>query len=84
MYTFKVEYTNVLNTITQATVLHAKSHVFKHVNKSLNKLFSSGPFIEIQHDVSYKAKFMAAVRLWRKREEEKRVWEMFFCIFVYF
>ncbi|KAF1374863.1 hypothetical protein PFLUV_G00233480 [Perca fluviatilis] len=29
--------------------------------------------IEIQHDVSYKAKFMAAIRLWRKREEEKRV-----------
>ncbi|XP_068582457.1 kinesin-like protein KIF15 [Cebidichthys violaceus] len=27
---------------------------------------------EIQHDVSYKAKFMASVRLWRKREEEKR------------
>ncbi|XP_032356318.1 kinesin-like protein KIF15 isoform X4 [Etheostoma spectabile] len=31
------------------------------------------PPIEIQHDVSYKAKFMAAIRLWRKREEEKRV-----------
>ncbi|XP_034714633.1 kinesin-like protein KIF15-B isoform X2 [Etheostoma cragini] len=31
------------------------------------------PLIEIQHDVSYKAKFMAAIRLWRKREEEKRV-----------
>ncbi|XP_078133812.1 kinesin-like protein KIF15 isoform X2 [Sander vitreus] len=29
--------------------------------------------IEIQHDVSYKAKFMAAIHLWRKREEEKRV-----------
>ncbi|XP_044023703.1 kinesin-like protein KIF15-A isoform X2 [Siniperca chuatsi] len=29
--------------------------------------------MEIQHDVSYKAKFMAAVRLWRKREEEKRM-----------
>ncbi|XP_034380980.1 kinesin-like protein KIF15-A [Cyclopterus lumpus] len=34
-----------------------------------------GPVVpkEIQHDVSYKAKFMASVRLWRKREEEKRV-----------
>ncbi|XP_071353641.1 kinesin-like protein KIF15 [Trachinotus anak] len=32
-----------------------------------------GPSSEIQHDVSYKAKFMAAVRLWRKREEEKRM-----------
>uniref|UniRef100_A0A3B4WXA7 Kinesin family member 15 n=1 Tax=Seriola lalandi dorsalis TaxID=1841481 RepID=A0A3B4WXA7_SERLL len=31
-----------------------------------------GLSIEIQHDVSYKSKFMAAVRLWRKREEEKR------------
>ncbi|XP_042356608.1 kinesin-like protein KIF15-A [Plectropomus leopardus] len=32
-----------------------------------------GPYNENQHDVSYKAKFMAAVRLWRKREEEKRM-----------
>ncbi|KAM7375859.1 hypothetical protein PAMP_005625 [Pampus punctatissimus] len=32
-----------------------------------------GPFEESQHNVSYKAKFMAAVRLWRNREEEKRV-----------
>ncbi|XP_070776383.1 kinesin-like protein KIF15 [Enoplosus armatus] len=32
-----------------------------------------GPSIEIQRDISYKAKFMAAVRLWRKREEEKRM-----------
>ncbi|XP_069571062.1 kinesin-like protein KIF15 [Brachyistius frenatus] len=30
-----------------------------------------GPSAEIQHDVSYKAKFMAAVRLWRKQDEEK-------------
>ncbi|XP_062413304.1 kinesin-like protein KIF15 [Pungitius pungitius] len=28
---------------------------------------------ESQHESSYKAKFMASVRLWRKREEEKRV-----------
>ncbi|XP_039992248.1 kinesin-like protein KIF15-A [Xiphias gladius] len=32
-----------------------------------------GSSIEIQHDESYKAKFMAAVRLWRRREEEKRM-----------
>ncbi|XP_040915830.1 kinesin-like protein KIF15-A isoform X2 [Toxotes jaculatrix] len=32
-----------------------------------------GPCIEIQHDITYKAKFMAAVRLWRRREEEKRM-----------
>ncbi|CAK6956990.1 kinesin-like protein KIF15-B [Scomber scombrus] len=31
-----------------------------------------GSSIESQHDVLYKAKFMAAVRLWRSREEEKR------------
>ncbi|XP_053701254.1 kinesin-like protein KIF15-A isoform X1 [Synchiropus splendidus] len=29
--------------------------------------------VEVQHDVSYRAKFMAAVQLWRKREEEKKV-----------
>eukprot|EP00064_Thunnus_orientalis_P020006 superscaffoldBa00005280_g20137 len=29
--------------------------------------------MESQHDVLYKAKFMAAVRLWRNREEEKKV-----------
>uniref|UniRef100_A0A8P4FYN7 Kinesin motor domain-containing protein n=1 Tax=Dicentrarchus labrax TaxID=13489 RepID=A0A8P4FYN7_DICLA len=33
----------------------------------------NGPSNEIQHNVSYKAKFMAAVRLWKKREEEKRM-----------
>ncbi|XP_035465238.1 kinesin-like protein KIF15-A isoform X1 [Scophthalmus maximus] len=32
-----------------------------------------GPSAEIQHDFFYKAKFMAAVRLWRKRDEEKRM-----------
>ncbi|XP_067336732.1 kinesin-like protein KIF15 isoform X2 [Channa argus] len=31
------------------------------------------PSIKIQHDISYKAKFMAAVRLWKRREEEKRM-----------
>ncbi|XP_026165853.1 kinesin-like protein KIF15 isoform X2 [Mastacembelus armatus] len=32
-----------------------------------------GPSTEIQHDVTYKTKFLAAVGLWKKREEEKRV-----------
>lgn len=64
--------------VTQATVLHPKLHF---LNKSfLECFFFSGTSTEIQHDVSYKAKFMAAVRLWRKRDEEKRVWEMYFCI----
>nr|XP_057945952.1 kinesin-like protein KIF15-B isoform X2 [Doryrhamphus excisus] len=33
----------------------------------------SKPSIDMERDVLYKAKFIAAVRLWRKREEEKRV-----------
>lgn len=32
---------------------------------------------EFQHDDFYKGKFMAAVRLWRKQDEEKRVWDVF-------
>ena len=36
-------------------------------------LMLSGPSMEIQHDVSYKSNFMAAVRLWRKQDEEKKV-----------
>ncbi|KAG7510287.1 kinesin KIF15 [Solea senegalensis] len=32
-----------------------------------------GQSMNIQHDMSYKPKFMAAVRLWKKREEEKRI-----------
>nr|XP_061823989.1 kinesin-like protein KIF15 isoform X2 [Nerophis lumbriciformis] len=31
------------------------------------------PCIDIEHVASYKVKFIAAVRLWRKREEEKKV-----------
>ncbi|KAM6969130.1 kinesin-like protein KIF15 [Tautogolabrus adspersus] len=34
---------------------------------------SMGPAVGKQQDVSYKAKFMASVRLWRKREQEKRM-----------
>uniref|UniRef100_A0A1A8MXY7 Kinesin family member 15 n=1 Tax=Nothobranchius pienaari TaxID=704102 RepID=A0A1A8MXY7_9TELE len=32
-----------------------------------------GPSAELQHDVSYKAKLMSAVRLWRKQEDEKKI-----------
>lgn len=35
--------------------------------------FFSGSSIDIQHDVLYKTKFITAVRLWRKQDEEKRV-----------
>lgn len=52
--------------------------------KSVNQLFSSFPSIEIQHYVSYKAKFVAALRLWRKREEEKKVREIFFVLLFIF
>uniref|UniRef100_A0A8C2ZEN0 Kinesin family member 15 n=1 Tax=Cyclopterus lumpus TaxID=8103 RepID=A0A8C2ZEN0_CYCLU len=51
----------------------AQAQTSQAVDCGRDVLFSSGPSIEIQHDVSYKAKFMASVRLWRKREEEKRV-----------
>ncbi|XP_061552601.1 kinesin-like protein KIF15 isoform X2 [Phycodurus eques] len=34
---------------------------------------SSKPSMNIEHVALYKAKFMAAVRLWRKRDEEKKV-----------
>lgn len=43
---------------------------------SINQLLSSGPSDEIQDNVSYRGKFMSAVRLWRKRDEEKRVWDL--------
>ncbi|KAM4625881.1 kinesin-like protein KIF15 [Polymixia lowei] len=33
---------------------------------------STGPFTEVHLDVSYKAKFMEAVRLWKKHEDEKK------------
>lgn len=55
---------------------------------SINQLFSSGPSAEIQDNVSYRGKFMSAVRLWRKRDEEKRVWDFFdsffYTIVIYF
>lgn len=49
---------------------------------SINQLSSSGPSAEIQDNVSYRGKFMSAVRLWRKRDEEKRVWD--FILFYFF
>lgn len=32
-----------------------------------------GPSVENQQDVLYKGKYMAAVRLWKKQNEEKKV-----------
>uniref|UniRef100_A0A3P8U2B7 Kinesin family member 15 n=1 Tax=Amphiprion percula TaxID=161767 RepID=A0A3P8U2B7_AMPPE len=32
-----------------------------------------GPTTEMQHIISYKSKFMSAVRLWRKQDEEKKM-----------
>uniref|UniRef100_A0A8C9ZCZ3 Kinesin family member 15 n=1 Tax=Sander lucioperca TaxID=283035 RepID=A0A8C9ZCZ3_SANLU len=60
----------IINEDTQGNVRQLQAEV-KKLKEQL--LFSLRPSIEIQHDVSYKAKFMAAIRLWRKREEEKRV-----------
>uniref|UniRef100_A0A3Q1C3K9 Kinesin motor domain-containing protein n=1 Tax=Amphiprion ocellaris TaxID=80972 RepID=A0A3Q1C3K9_AMPOC len=36
-------------------------------------LFLPGPTTEMQHIISYKSKFMSAVRLWRKQDEEKKM-----------
>lgn len=53
------------------TVLHPKLNFFR-----TKLFFFPGP--SILHDFSYKVNFMAAVRLWKKRDEEKGVWELFF------
>uniref|UniRef100_A0A8C4FA53 Kinesin-like protein n=1 Tax=Dicentrarchus labrax TaxID=13489 RepID=A0A8C4FA53_DICLA len=62
----------IINEDTQGNVRQLQAEV-KKLKEQLSQLFSSGPSNEIQHNVSYKAKFMAAVRLWKKREEEKRM-----------
>uniref|UniRef100_A0A8C4FH45 Kinesin motor domain-containing protein n=1 Tax=Dicentrarchus labrax TaxID=13489 RepID=A0A8C4FH45_DICLA len=67
----------IINEDTQGNVRQLQAEVKKlkeQLSQALaSQLFSSGPSNEIQHNVSYKAKFMAAVRLWKKREEEKRM-----------
>ncbi|XP_061699754.1 kinesin-like protein KIF15 isoform X3 [Syngnathoides biaculeatus] len=45
----------------------------KNVAPGGPSLLISKPSMDIEHVALYKAKFMAAVHLWRKREEEKKV-----------
>ncbi|XP_037603237.1 kinesin-like protein KIF15-A [Sebastes umbrosus] len=76
----------VINEDTQGNVRQLQAEVKKLKEQLAQALTSQpgeygrdvapgGPELptDIQHDVSYKAKFMAAVRLWRKREDEKRI-----------
>uniref|UniRef100_A0A8P4G8U8 Kinesin motor domain-containing protein n=1 Tax=Dicentrarchus labrax TaxID=13489 RepID=A0A8P4G8U8_DICLA len=73
----------IINEDTQGNVRQLQAEV-KKLKEQLSQALASqavdygrdmapGPSNEIQHNVSYKAKFMAAVRLWKKREEEKRM-----------
>uniref|UniRef100_A0A671WCY4 Kinesin family member 15 n=1 Tax=Sparus aurata TaxID=8175 RepID=A0A671WCY4_SPAAU len=57
----------------QAEVKKLKEQLAQALTSHINQLFSSGPSAEIQDNVSYRGKFMSAVRLWRKRDEEKRM-----------
>uniref|UniRef100_A0A8D3BLL4 Kinesin-like protein n=1 Tax=Scophthalmus maximus TaxID=52904 RepID=A0A8D3BLL4_SCOMX len=65
----------VINEDTQGNVRQLQAEVKKLKEQLVQALASHtvGPSAEIQHDFFYKAKFMAAVRLWRKRDEEKRM-----------
>uniref|UniRef100_A0A672ZMQ7 Kinesin family member 15 n=1 Tax=Sphaeramia orbicularis TaxID=375764 RepID=A0A672ZMQ7_9TELE len=58
----------IINEDTQGNVRQLQAEV-----KKLKEQLAQALSIEIQHNASYKAKFMAAVRLWKRREEEKRV-----------
>lgn len=44
-------------------------------------LTNPGSSIETHHDISYKAKFMSAIRLWKKQDEEKKArWSFYLFI----
>uniref|UniRef100_A0A672ZNQ4 Kinesin family member 15 n=1 Tax=Sphaeramia orbicularis TaxID=375764 RepID=A0A672ZNQ4_9TELE len=69
----------IINEDTQGNVRQLQAEV-KKLKEQLAQALASQTLdsgrdasIEIQHNASYKAKFMAAVRLWKRREEEKRV-----------
>ncbi|XP_068435836.1 kinesin-like protein KIF15 [Clinocottus analis] len=71
----------VINEDTQGNVRQLQAEV-KKLKEQLAQAVDCGRDVapggpelpkEFQHDVSYKAKFLASVRLWRKREEEKRM-----------
>uniref|UniRef100_A0A4W6FKR3 Kinesin family member 15 n=1 Tax=Lates calcarifer TaxID=8187 RepID=A0A4W6FKR3_LATCA len=73
----------VINEDTQGNVRQLQAEVKKLKEQLALALVSQagdygrdvapGPSTGIQHDVKYKTKFMAAVRLWKRQEEEKRM-----------
>lgn len=73
--TFKhnnINYNNKLD--DQDNVLHTRLVV---TCKSVNNFYPTVPSTGNQQDGFYRAKFLAAIRLWKKREEEKRVCVLF-------
>uniref|UniRef100_A0A3Q0T992 Kinesin family member 15 n=1 Tax=Amphilophus citrinellus TaxID=61819 RepID=A0A3Q0T992_AMPCI len=66
----------VINEDTQGNVKQLQAEVKKLKEQLAQALASQGvdcPCIKTHQDVSYKAKFMAAVRLWKKQDEEKKM-----------
>uniref|UniRef100_A0A3Q2ZVJ2 Kinesin family member 15 n=1 Tax=Kryptolebias marmoratus TaxID=37003 RepID=A0A3Q2ZVJ2_KRYMA len=70
----------VINEDTQGNVRQLQAEVRKLKEQLAQALVSQramillpGPSTERQDDVSYKAKFMSAVRVWRKQEDEKKM-----------
>uniref|UniRef100_A0AAX7VFZ2 Kinesin motor domain-containing protein n=1 Tax=Astatotilapia calliptera TaxID=8154 RepID=A0AAX7VFZ2_ASTCA len=58
----------VINEDTQGNVKQLQAEVKKLKEQLAQALTSQGT----HHDVSYKAKFMSAIRLWKKQDEEKK------------
>lgn len=76
--------TNANNTVLKSFtfVLTATVFLFICLHCSFSfcfPFFQTGSSIDIQHDVLYKTKFMSAIRLFKKRDEEKKV-----CLFLFF
>uniref|UniRef100_A0A3Q4GNA5 Kinesin family member 15 n=1 Tax=Neolamprologus brichardi TaxID=32507 RepID=A0A3Q4GNA5_NEOBR len=64
----------VINEDTQGNVKQLQAEVKKLKEQLAQALTSQGVDYgrDTHHDVSYKAKFMSAVRLWKKQDEEKK------------
>uniref|UniRef100_A0AAQ6AIV6 Kinesin motor domain-containing protein n=1 Tax=Amphiprion ocellaris TaxID=80972 RepID=A0AAQ6AIV6_AMPOC len=66
----------VINEDTQGNVRQLQAEVKKLKEQLAQVLAAQGmdcPTTEMQHIISYKSKFMSAVRLWRKQDEEKKM-----------
>uniref|UniRef100_A0A3P8QQT3 Kinesin motor domain-containing protein n=1 Tax=Astatotilapia calliptera TaxID=8154 RepID=A0A3P8QQT3_ASTCA len=64
----RAKYLAVINEDTQGNVKQLQAEVKKLKEQLAQALTSQGT----HHDVSYKAKFMSAIRLWKKQDEEKK------------